>query len=95
MNNDNALSRNEANDLEKIGQLKIPEIDLKMLPAKMSKRLWISPGEFVKITSALILAEWALNITQKWQKQLPTPPRRGPKPIYQVIGLVTNRINSV
>ena len=83
MSNDNAQSRNEANELTKIGQLEIPEIDLKILSTKMSKRLWISPAEFVKLTSALMLANWALNITQKWQKHLPAPPRRGPKPIYQ------------
>lgn len=83
MPNDNAGLTNQANRLRQVGGLSIPEIELSLLPAKMSKRLWVSPAEFVELIAALSLAEWALQVCEQWRLRLPEPSRRGPKPIYQ------------
>lgn len=35
----------------------LPVVDVRQLPTKLSKRLWVSPCEFVTLTHALVLAE--------------------------------------
>lgn len=63
--------------------LKVPAVELRWLPAKLSKRLWVSPEEFLVVTSAPILAQWALQVSGLWRPGLPEPKRRrGPKPVY-------------
>jgi len=83
MSNCNALLPIEPNQVKVNDRLGLPPIDLSQLPIKMSKRLWVSPGEFIEVTSAWHLAHWALNINGHWRKQLLTCSRRGPKPVYQ------------
>ena len=63
--------------------LSLPELDLSQLPAKLSKKLWVSPAEFLVVTNALILAEWALWLSRGGREALPEPSRRGPKLVYQ------------
>jgi hypothetical protein len=53
-----ALFQNRPNSLQ------WPDTDLCLLPAKMSKRLWVNPAQFLTLDHALALAEWALSITQ-------------------------------
>jgi len=72
-----ALFQNRPNPLNRLN------MDLSLLPAKMSKRLWVNPTEFLVTVNAIALAEWALGIHQQWQPALPPPTRRGPKPVYQ------------
>jgi hypothetical protein len=60
-----------------------PSFDLRQLPAQLSKRLWVSPTEFLILTHALLLADWALGVARRWRPCLPELPRRGPKAIYQ------------
>jgi hypothetical protein len=67
---------------ERIG-LSLPELDLSQLPAKLSKKLWVGPAEFLVLTNALILAEWALWLSRGGREALPEPSRRGPKTVYQ------------
>ncbi len=62
--------------------LHLPWTDLSALPAKLSKRLWVSPQEFLLTIHAMTLAQWDLRVSQRWQPRLTTPSRRGPKPIY-------------
>jgi hypothetical protein len=66
----------------------LPAVDLKQLPAKLSKRLWVSPCEFVSLTHALGLAEWALNVRQWGRERLADPSRRGPKVVYRDSSIV-------
>ena len=61
----------------------LPWTDLSPLPDKMSKRLWVSPTEFLITTHALEMAEWALTMRQHLRSALPAPSRRGPKKVYQ------------
>lgn len=77
MNNFNALYQNQP-----IG-LSLPETDLSLRPAKLSKRLWVSPAEFIVLTNALAVATWALAFSCGWRPSLPAPPRRGPKQVYK------------
>jgi len=63
--------------------LNLPWTDLSPLPAKLSKRLWVTPQEFLVVTHALQLAEWAVTVSQRWRPTLPLPARRGPKPVYR------------
>ena len=76
MANCNALSETEPNPLTP------PEIDLSYLPAKFSRKLWVNPTEFLAVTHALVVAEWAVRMSQGWHPRLPRPTRRGPKPVY-------------
>lgn len=76
MSNFSALYQNQP-----IG-LSLPPTDLSLLPAKLSQKLWISPAEFIVLTAALSVAEWALYLSTAWRPSLPAPPRRGPKAIY-------------
>ncbi len=62
--------------------LSLPWTDLSALPAKLSKRLWVSPQGFLVTIHALQLAEWALRVSQHWKPRLSTPSRRGSKPVY-------------
>lgn len=77
MNNFNALYQNQP-----IG-LSLPWIDLSQLPAKLSKKLWVSPAEFIVLTGALSVAKGALHLSLGWRPHLPGPTRRGPKPVYR------------
>ena len=72
----NALSQFEPSALS------LPWTDLSALPAKLSKRLWVGPQEFLVTIHALPLAEWALRVSQHWQPRWSTPSRRGTKPVY-------------
>lgn len=62
--------------------LSLPWTDLSALPAKLSKRLWVGPPEFLVTTHALPLAEWALRVSQHFRPRLTTPSRRGPPLVY-------------
>ena len=45
--------------------------------------MWVSPEEFLVVTSTPLLAQWALAVSGCWRARLPEPKgRRGPKPIY-------------
>jgi len=39
-----------------------PWKDLCQLPAKLTKRLWVSPSAFLTTTHALAIAEWAVGL---------------------------------
>lgn len=54
-----------------------PPIDLSALPAKLTKRLWVTPTEFLVTTHALRLAEWVLTIRERLRPSLPDPSRAG------------------
>jgi len=60
-----------------------PATDLSALPARLTKRLWVTPVEFLVTTHALRLAEWALTMREHLRPSLPDPSRRGPKPVYR------------
>jgi hypothetical protein len=60
----------------------LPSIDISELPAKWGKRLWIEPEEMVKCVQALVLAEWAIGISQH-RRALPTVVQRGRKTRYR------------
>src|SRR5688500_11629409 len=60
----------------------LPSLDLCELPAKLSKRLWIEPGEMVQYVQALVLAEWAIRMS-KPRQALPIVAQRGRKTIYR------------
>lgn len=62
---------------------RLPIMDVRQLPSKLSKRLWIGPCEFVTTTHALELAEWALSVRLWGRPQLPDPARRGAKQVYR------------
>ena len=76
MSNCNALSEITPN------RLTPPETDLSRLPAKLSRKLWVNPTEFLAVTHALVMAEWAVQMSQHWRPRLPAPTRRGPKCVY-------------
>ncbi len=65
----NALTQFEPSDL------RLPWTDLSALPAKLSKRLWVGPQEFLVTIHALPLAEWALRVSQHWKPRLTSPSR--------------------
>jgi hypothetical protein len=54
----------------------------------LSRKLWVNPTEFLVVTHALIMAEWALRMSQRLRPRLPQPTRRGPKPVYADSSLV-------
>ena len=83
MSNCNALLPIEPNQLRVSDKLRIPETDLSKLPVKLSKRLWVSPGEFIVVISAWQRAHWALSIWGHRSQRLPNASRRGPKLVYQ------------
>lgn len=83
MSNCNALLPIEPKEVRVLENLNLPAIDVSKLPTKVSKRLWVSPAEFIAVTSAWPLAQWALRVCGCWQIQLPSPARRGPKSVYQ------------
>jgi len=58
------------------------EIDLDSLPARLGKRLWVTPAEFLQTTNALQIARWAIRVSLSQRPSLPEPPRRGPKIQY-------------
>lgn len=55
MSNFNALLTNDANFLQQ------PESNLGLLPARLTKRLWVSPREFLLTTNASQIATWAIQ----------------------------------
>lgn len=61
----------------------LPVVEVRQLPAKLSKRLWVGPCEFVQTTQALALAEWAVSVRLWGQPKLPDKSRRGPKEVYR------------
>src|SRR5947207_326171 len=75
----------ESNALFQIepGSLNLPWTNLSQLPAKMSKGLWVTPQEFLVMTQALPLAEWAVSVCHRWRPTLPDRSRRGPKLVYR------------
>src|SRR5262245_43539820 len=77
MSNCNALYQKEPMGLS------LPALDLGQLPAKLSKKLWVNPSEFLIVSNALSLAKWALWLSQGGRPLLPEPSRRGPKLVYQ------------
>jgi len=75
--------------------LSLPQTDLSVLPAKLSKKLWVSPAEFITITNAVEVAEWALHLSNCWRPRLPAPPRRGPKVVYREGSIVVMAVVQV
>jgi Transposase DDE domain len=61
----------------------LPLTDLSTLPAKVGKRLWVTPSEFLRVSNAVVLAEWAVTFHPFAKPALPAPPRRGPKQVYR------------
>src|SRR3990172_3965852 len=59
-----------------------PEVDLGIFPVRFSKRLWVTPMEFLQTTNAMATAEWAIGVSQSLTRRLPDPARRGPKVRY-------------
>jgi hypothetical protein len=59
-----------------------PVVEAGQVPAKLSKRLWVEPSEFVCTTQALELAEWTLCVCPWGRPPLPTPSRWGGKAVY-------------
>lgn len=77
MSNSTALSTIETNPLTP------SDTDLGVLPARLTKKLWVSPTEFLLTTHALLVAEWALRMSLFFVRCLPAPERRGPKQVYR------------
>ena len=77
MSNFNVLSVNTPKLLD------FPESDLEMLPARLTKRLWVNPEEFLQTTNASQVAEWAITVSKLFIVALPTPSKRGPKQVYR------------
>ena len=71
-----ALSVNAPNPLTP------PDTDLSCLPAKFSRKLWVNPTEFLVVTHARVIADWAVQISQRLRPRLPKATRRGSKSIY-------------
>src|SRR3970282_2999557 len=59
-----------------------PEVDLGIFPVCFSKRLWITPTEFLQTTHAMATAEWAVRVSQSLTRRLPDRERRGPRMRY-------------
>jgi hypothetical protein len=72
---------------QRIG-LSLPQSDVSLLPAKLSKKLWVSPAEFIALTNVVEVAGWALRLSTCWRPCLPAPPRRGPKAVYSDSSIV-------
>ena len=77
MSNFNVLLTSDANSLQQGGS------NLGLLPARLSKRLWVDPEEFLQTTNASQIADWALSASQFFIVALPAPVRRGPKLTYR------------
>jgi hypothetical protein len=60
-----------------------PEPDLSALPARLTKRLWVTPDEFLLTIQAMVIAEWAIRLSNFFLRRLPAPSRRGPKQVYR------------
>ena len=58
------------------------EMDMGSLPARLSKRLWVTPAEFLQTTNAMQIARWAVSTSLSPHPRLPEPSRRGPKIRY-------------
>ena len=58
------------------------EVELGILPARLSKRLWVTPAEFLQTTNAAATAVWAVQVSQSLTRSLPDPGRRGRKRKY-------------
>ena len=83
MSNFSALYQNQP-----IG-LSWPQTDLSLLPAKLSKRLWVSPAEFIDLTARLDPGRMGRPSEQSaGGPALPAPLRRGPKVVYQDASIV-------
>ena len=82
LNKFTALYQNRPNPLA------IPETDLSLLPVKLSRRLWVSPTQFLVLVNAVAMAQWALTVSQQWRPALPLATRRGPKQVYQDSSIV-------
>ena len=82
--NNSALLKIEQSSLAELKQaIQVPRVELSQLLAKLSKRLWVSPEEFLKLTSAPILAQWALTVSGLGRARLAEGSgRRGPKVVY-------------
>jgi hypothetical protein len=52
---------------------------LENLPARLGKRLWVTPAEFLQTTCAMQVAHWAVNL---FPRSLPDSHRRGRKRRY-------------
>jgi len=52
-------------------------------PNGLTKRLWVTPTEFLVTTHALRMAEWALTTRERLRPSLPDPSRHGPKLVYR------------
>lgn len=63
-------------------QVESSEIGSSILPARLSKRLWVTPTEFLRTTNAKATAEWAMRISQSLPRRLPDGAQRGPKIRY-------------
>ena len=59
-----------------------PIVALDVLPVRLSKRLWVTPTEFLQTTNALVTADWALRVSRSLTRRLPAPARCGPKIVY-------------
>lgn len=59
-----------------------PEVDLDIFPVRFSKRLWVTPTEFLQTSNAMATAAWAIGVSQSLTRRLPDPARRGPKVRY-------------
>lgn len=58
------------------------EVYLDNLPTRLSKRLWVTPAEFLQTTNAMQIAHWAVSVSLSRHSRLPEPSRRGPKIRY-------------
>jgi hypothetical protein len=52
---------------------------LENLPARLGKRPWVTPAEFLQTTCAMQVARWAVNL---FPRSLPDSHRRGRKRRY-------------
>lgn len=77
-----ALSREDGN------LLPTPEVGLGILPARLSKYLWVTPVEFLQTTNAMTIAEWAVGVIPGQDNSLPDPSRRGPKIQYRAASIL-------
>jgi hypothetical protein len=75
--NFSALCPHQANGLTPL------TTDVEPLPARLSKRLWVSPIEFLQLSDAPAKVQWALAVSEWLRPALPEPVRRGPKVVYQ------------
>lgn len=75
--------------------LSLPATDLSLLPAKLSKKLWVSPAEFIGLIHAAEVAEWALHLSTCWRPCLPAPRRCGPKVVYRDSSIVVMAVVQV